>query len=167
MSSPPSPPAIGLVSANIKLFNSKSDNENHSNSNTINNSNININNNNNNNTNNATTTSYGNNNTSQRPTVPPLPPKPIKITSVQSSPPASLPPTPPPLPPTPPPLPPLPARLSQKTPQRKQFPTPIVAQKSGSSTLKVMLGKVVGSVSGKVSLFFCGLNIELIYYKPK
>jgi hypothetical protein len=31
-----------------------------------------------------------------------------------------------------------------------------------------MLGKVVGSVSGKVSLFFfCGLNIKLIYYKPK
>lgn len=32
---------------------------------------------------------------------------------------------------------------------KMNLPVPIVAQKSGSSTLKGMLGKVVGSVSGK------------------
>ncbi|KAF1796004.1 kinase-like domain-containing protein [Mucor lusitanicus] len=119
--SSPSSPAIGLVSANIKLFNSKSDNEptlksSHS----------------------ATTI---NTNTSNSNYLPPLPPKPTKKVDRLSPPP----------PPSPPPLPPVlassaAAASSSTSSLTNAIPSPIVAQRSGS-TLKGMLGKVVGSVS--------------------
>lgn len=160
--SSPSSPAIGLVSANIKLFNSKSDNEptlksSHS----------------------ATTI---NTNTSNSNYLPPLPPKPTKKVDRLSPPP---PPSPPPLPPVlassaaaaslPPPLPATPPRpirngalkpgynnnnnhkkitalsSSSTSSLTNAIPSPIVAQRSGS-TLKGMLGKVVGSVSGKFEM---------------
>lgn len=138
MSSPTSP-AIGLVSAKIKLFNSKSENDSS-----------------------ITTTD----NTPLNNTLPPLPPKPVKITTLSTSnstsyrsavhaaaPPPPPPPPPPPTSSNPPPLPltpPRPVNRPQvaKGQYKKPQASPIVAQKSGSSTLKVMLGKVVGSVSG-------------------
>ncbi|KAI8637118.1 kinase-like domain-containing protein [Parasitella parasitica] len=150
--SSPSSPTIGLVSANIRLFNSKSDNEP-----TVKTSNS------------ATTTinnTPNNNNTNNY--LPPLPPKPSKKVEKQSpSPPLALAPSvasvasvPPPLPATPP----RPIKngtlkagynnhnqtitvSSPSTPSLSStIPSPIIAQKSGS-TLKGMLGKVVGSVS--------------------
>ncbi|KAL7312892.1 hypothetical protein PS15m_008602 [Mucor circinelloides] len=155
--SSPSSPAIGLVSANIKLFNSKSDNEP-----TLKSSNS------------ATTI----NNTPNPNYLPPLPPKPTKkIDRLSPSPPPPSPP-PPPLPPVlvssvaslPPPLPATPPRpirngtlksgynnsnnnkkitalsSSSTSSLNNTIPSPLVAQRSGS-TLKGMLGKVVGSVS--------------------
>ncbi|KAK4515096.1 holocytochrome c synthase [Mucor velutinosus] len=161
--SSPSSPAIGLVSANIKLFNSKSDNEP-----TLKSSNS------------ATTI---NTNTSNPNYLPPLPPKPTKKVDRLSPPPPPLPPSPPPLPPAiasstagaaaaaaslPPPLPATPPRPIRNGTVKSGYnnnhkkttalspsstsslttvmPSPIVAQRSGS-TLKGMLGKVVGSVS--------------------
>ncbi|CAO0800153.1 unnamed protein product [Mucor circinelloides] len=153
--SSPSSPAIGLVSANIKLFNSKSDNEP-----TLKSSNS------------ATTI----NNTPNPNYLPPLPPKPTKKIDRLSPPPP--PPSPPPPPPVlvssvaslPPPLPATPPRpirngtlksgynnsnnhkkitalsSSSTSSLNNTIPSPIVAQRSGS-TLKGMLGKVVGSVS--------------------
>lgn len=143
MSSPTSP-AIGLVSANIKLFNSKSDND-------------------------STTTTPPPTTNNDTIILPPLPPKPVKVKHLSSSnstsnkpnltyatspsppPPPASPPLliggpPPPLPITPPR--PLNRPNASKTQYKKSQASPIVAQKSGSSTLKVMLGKVVGSVSG-------------------
>ncbi|CEP15511.1 hypothetical protein [Parasitella parasitica] len=165
--SSPSSPTIGLVSANIKLFNSKSDNEP-----TIKTSNS------------ATTATINNiTNNNANNYLPPLPPKPSKkVDKVTPSPPP-LPPSPsPPPPPPPPPVltssvaavpPPLPAtpprpirngtlkagynnhskkittlNPSSMSSPSSSIPSPIIAQKSGS-TLKGMLGKVVGSVSGK------------------
>ncbi|KAL9550788.1 hypothetical protein MBANPS3_004572 [Mucor bainieri] len=155
--SSPSSPAIGLVSANIKLFNSKSDNEP-----TLKSSNS------------ATTI---NTNTLNPNYLPPLPPKPTKKADRLSPTPPPLPPSPPPLPPVlasssaaslPPPLPATPPRpirngtlksgynnnpkkitalsSSSTSSLTNAAPSPIVAQRSGS-TLKGMLGKVVGSVS--------------------
>lgn len=162
--SSPSSPAIGLVSANIKLFNSKSDNEP-----TLKTSNS------------ATTI---NTNTPNPNYLPPLPPKPTKKLD-RLSPPPPLPPSPPPPPPLvassaaslPPPLPATPPRPIRNGTLKPNYsgnnnnnnnhkkitalsssstssltnatPSPIVAQRSGS-TLKGMLGKVVGSVSGKL-----------------
>ncbi|CAO3653812.1 unnamed protein product [Mucor fragilis] len=159
--SSPSSPAIGLVSANIKLFNSKSDNEP-----TLKTSNS------------ATTI---NTNTPNPNYLPPLPPKPTKKLD-RLSPPPPLPPSPPPPPPLvassaaslPPPLPATPPRPIRNGTLKPNYsgnnnnnnnhkkitalsssstssltnatPSPIVAQRSGS-TLKGMLGKVVGSVS--------------------
>ncbi|KAI8080627.1 kinase-like domain-containing protein [Thamnidium elegans] len=145
MSSPTSP-VLGLVSANIKLFNSKSDNDS---------------------TAPPTSTTTTSNDTV---ILPPLPPKPVKIKHLSSSnstsnkpnlTPSTSPSPPPPPPPAsppllisgpPPPLPTTPPRPlnrpnASKTQYKKPQASPIVAQKSGSSTLKVMLGKVVGSVS--------------------
>jgi hypothetical protein len=54
--------------------------------------------------------------------------------------------------------------LSTAASNGPQLITPIVAQKSGS-TLKVMLGKVVGSVSGKKTRFNLALYFkELILF---
>lgn len=167
--SSPSSSSIGLVSANIKLFNSKSDNES-----TSNNQHRNI--------NNRPATTY----------VPPLPPKPVKKVNLESSLNDNIELNPPPLPNSaPPPLPSTPPRPLHRNGSLKQIsntnhnttspsslintainnshnkksnninitlnsstttltPAPIVAQKSGS-TLKGMFEKVVGSVSGIVS----------------
>lgn len=158
MSSPTSS-ALGLVSANIKLFNSKSDNDST--------------------TAPPTTTATTTNNDTI--ILPPLPPKPVKIKRLSSSnstsnkpnltyatSPSPPPPPPPASPPLliggpPPPLPTTPPRPlnrpnASKTSYKKSQASPIVAQKSGSSTLKVMLGKVVGSVSG---MFFFGLKKKI------
>lgn len=164
--SSPSSSTKGLVSANIKLFNSKSDNDTQ-----------------------KPTSNY-------LPPLPPKPTKKSPILDTPSLPPPlpptittshphispPLPPSPPPLPPVlpsslPPPLPATPPRpihrngvnktpyhhtkkpihsstptLSSSLPSSlssSTVPSPIVAQRSGS-TLKGMLGKVVGSVSGKL-----------------
>jgi p21-activated kinase 1 len=161
MTSPESP-ATSLVSANIKLFNSKSDSDTN---NTIPNITSTT-------TTNNKTISHNLNGSHAKPVLPPLPPKPIKVTHLgqstykSSTPPPPPPPTPPPLPQlsitqpippplpssSPPPLPSTPPRLIRtnvaKNQLKKSQPSPIIAQKSGSSTLKGMLGKVVGSVSG-------------------
>lgn len=187
---PPNSSTTGLVSANIKLFNSISETDTSitttpdtTTSSTILN-----------NTDNNTNIRKKPNESSPSSHLPPLPPKPVKVTSrsgqstykSSKAPPiksALAPPSPPPPPPvlqtikppqlnipqpapltlpppssSPPPIPSTPPRPIRNTTNattnparnqvvKKNLAAPIVAQKSGSSTLKGMLGKVVGSVS--------------------
>lgn len=126
MTSPSSSPATGIVSANIKLFNSKSESEPPP--------------------------------ITKKPQLPSLPPKPANIkvllendistnNNINNN--QLIPPPPPP--PPPPPRPSVTKLQKHQQQNTKKLSTPhfIPAQKSGSSTLKNMFGKVVESVSGK------------------
>ncbi|KAG1153476.1 hypothetical protein G6F37_010328 [Rhizopus arrhizus] len=116
----PSSSTIGIVSANVKLFNNKSENELNSNL--------------------------------KKSQPPLLPPKPSNIKAllekditIQDMP------SPSPSPPQPPPLPPPPRpsviKIQKEAIKRPSTPNLISVQKSGSSALKIMFGKVVESVS--------------------
>ncbi|KAI8994630.1 kinase-like domain-containing protein [Pilobolus umbonatus] len=137
--SSPSSSTIGLVSANIKLFNSKLENDTPS---IRPNSTVHL----SSSTSSVHTNTHSDNEDNSRhtptPILPPLPPKPIKTSSLPIHD------TPTVRSPSIPAVPPRPTnRNIQKVALKKNTPTLIVAQKSGSSALKNMLGKVVGSVS--------------------
>lgn len=78
---------------------------------------------------------------------PTLPPKPSNIKALLEY--DSITHTAPPPPPPPPPRPSVTKTQKQTNTKKLSAANLIAAQKGGSSTLKVMFGKVVGSVSGK------------------
>lgn len=120
MTSPSSSSTIGIVSANVKLFNNKSENELNSNL--------------------------------KKSQPPLLPPKPSNIKALLEKD-ITIQDMPSPSPPQPPPLPPPPrpsvTKIQKEAIKRPSTPNLISVQKSGSSALKIMFGKVVESVSGK------------------